>query len=89
MELEELRLCKHMKNVRSSQPCTLMNFCTEFSKAQVLKHGGNNGLLTLCESVNLYCCPPQVCKLCRIWGKNIVTVLQFFPYSTVKVNQKE
>ena len=25
-----------MKNVRSSQPCTSMNFCTEFSKAQVL-----------------------------------------------------
>ena len=25
-----------MKNIRSSQPCTSMNFCTEFSKAQVL-----------------------------------------------------
>ena len=24
-----------MKNVRSSQPCFSMNFCTEFSKAQV------------------------------------------------------
>ena len=28
-------LCKHMKNVRSSQPCFSINFCTEFSKAQV------------------------------------------------------
>ena len=36
MELKELnRLCKHMKNVRSSQPRISMNFCTEFSKAQV------------------------------------------------------
>ena len=36
IELRELNgLCKHMKNVRSSQPCILMNFCTEFSKAQV------------------------------------------------------
>ena len=25
-----------MKNVRSNQPCISMNFCTEFSKAQVL-----------------------------------------------------
>ena len=25
-----------MKNVRSSQPCISMNFCIEFSKAQVL-----------------------------------------------------
>ena len=32
MELKELNwLCKHMKNFRSSQPCTSMNFCTEFS----------------------------------------------------------
>ena len=31
MELKELIwLCKHMKNVRSSQPCTLMNFGTQF-----------------------------------------------------------
>ena len=37
MELEELNwLCKHMKNVRSSQPCTSLNFCTEFSKGEVL-----------------------------------------------------
>ena len=28
-------LCKHTKNVRSSQPCFSINFCTEFSKAQV------------------------------------------------------
>ena len=34
MELKELNwLCKHMKNVRSSQPCISMNFSTEFSKA--------------------------------------------------------
>ena len=38
MELKELNsLCKHMKNVRCSQPCISMNFCTEFSKAQVLQ----------------------------------------------------
>ena len=37
IELKEFNwLCKHVKNVRSSQPCILMNFCTEFSKAQVL-----------------------------------------------------
>ena len=37
MELKELNwLCKHMKNVKSSQPCTSMNFCTEFIKVQVL-----------------------------------------------------
>ena len=36
-ELKELnRLCKHIKNVRRSQPCILMNFCTKCSKAQVL-----------------------------------------------------
>ena len=36
MELKELNwLCKHMKNVRSSQPCFSMNICTEFSKTQV------------------------------------------------------
>ena len=29
-------LCKHMKIVRSRQPYISMNFCTEFSKAQVL-----------------------------------------------------
>ena len=28
-------LCKYMKNVRSSQPGVSVNFCTEFSKAQV------------------------------------------------------
>ena len=28
-------LCKHMKNIRSSQPCISMNFCNEFSKGQV------------------------------------------------------
>ena len=28
-------LCRHMKNVRSGQPCISINFCTEFSKAQV------------------------------------------------------
>ena len=39
MELKELNsLCKHMKNVRCSQPCISMNFCTEFSKAQVLPY---------------------------------------------------
>ena len=37
MELKELNwLCQHTKNVRSSQPCTSMNFCIEFSKAQIL-----------------------------------------------------
>ena len=37
MELKELNwLCKHMKNVRSCQPCISMNVCTEFSKAHVL-----------------------------------------------------
>ena len=36
MELKELNwLCKHMKKVRSSQPCISMNFCTEFRKARV------------------------------------------------------
>ena len=36
MELKELNCwCKHMKNVRSSQPFISTNFCTEFSKAQV------------------------------------------------------
>ena len=36
MELKELNwLCKHMKNVRSSQPFISMNF---FSKAQVLPY---------------------------------------------------
>ena len=36
MELKELNLlCKHMKIVRSSQPCISVNICTEFSKAQV------------------------------------------------------
>ena len=34
MELEELNsLCKHMKNVRSSQPCIQMNFCTKASSS--------------------------------------------------------
>ena len=37
MELKELNgFCKHTKNVRNSQPCISMNFCTKFSKAQVL-----------------------------------------------------
>ena len=37
MELKELNwLCKHIKNVRRSQPCISMNFCTKFSKGQVL-----------------------------------------------------
>ena len=37
MELKELNwLCKHMKNVRSRQPCILMNFC----KARVLRVRG-------------------------------------------------
>ena len=37
MELKELNwLCKHIKNVRPSQPCISMNFCTKFSKAHVL-----------------------------------------------------
>ena len=37
MELKELNwFCEHTKNVRSSQPCTSMKFCTEFSKAQIL-----------------------------------------------------
>ena len=48
MELKELNwLCKHMKNVRSSQPCISMNF---FSKEQVLS----------CEyrwNVKCRCCP--------------------------------
>ena len=36
MELKELNwMCKHIKNVTSSQPCISMNFCTEFSKGQV------------------------------------------------------
>ena len=36
MKLKELNwLCKHEKNVRSSQPCTSMNFNTKFSKAEV------------------------------------------------------
>ena len=34
MELKELWLCKHIKNVRSSQLCISMNICTEFSKVQ-------------------------------------------------------
>ena len=39
MELKELNLLgKHMKNVRSSQPCVSMNFCTEFSKKPVLPY---------------------------------------------------
>ena len=33
---ELIWLCKHMKNVRSSQACLSMIFCTEFGKAQVL-----------------------------------------------------
>ena len=28
-------MCKHMKNLISNQPCTSVNFCIEFSKAQV------------------------------------------------------
>ena len=36
MELKEIDGVNIMKNVRSSQPCISMNFCTEFSKAQVL-----------------------------------------------------
>ena len=37
MELKKLNWqCKHMKNVRSHQPCISKNFSTEFSKAQVL-----------------------------------------------------
>ena len=36
MELKELNwLCKHMKNVRSSQTYISMNFCSELSKEQV------------------------------------------------------
>ena len=36
IELKELNwLCKHVKNIRSDRPCISMNFCTEFSKAQV------------------------------------------------------
>ena len=32
IELKELNwLCKHMKNVRSSQPCISANFCNEFN----------------------------------------------------------
>ena len=34
MELKELDwLCKHMNNIRSSQPCMPINICTDFSKA--------------------------------------------------------
>ena len=29
-------LCELVKNVRNRQPCISMNFCTEFSKAEVL-----------------------------------------------------
>ena len=33
MELKELNwFCKHVRNVKSSQPYISMNFCTEFSK---------------------------------------------------------
>ena len=50
-------LCKHIKNVRSSQPYVSMNFCTEFTKAQIwallnqtkatnfTTHGGDISLL--------------------------------------------
>ena len=35
-ELKELNwLCKYMENVRSSQLCFSINFCTEFRKAQI------------------------------------------------------
>ena len=37
MELKEPD-CVNMKNVRSSQPCISMNFCTEFSKARKFFH---------------------------------------------------
>ena len=37
IELKELNSwCKHMKNVRSSQPCISKNFSTDSSKANVL-----------------------------------------------------
>ena len=42
IELKELNcLCKHTKNVRSSQSCISMNFYTELSKEKVLpcEHG--------------------------------------------------
>ena len=43
MELKELNsLSKHMKNVRSSQPCISMNFCIEFSKARCYKMFGKD-----------------------------------------------
>ena len=46
-ELKELNwLCKHMKNVSSSQPCISMNFFTEFSKVQVFPCEYHNRLLT-------------------------------------------
>ena len=33
MELKELNwLYNHMKNVKGSEPCISMNFCTKFSK---------------------------------------------------------
>ena len=36
MELKELNgFCKPMKNVRSSQPCILMNFWIEYSKVEI------------------------------------------------------
>ena len=36
IQVKELNwLCKHTKNVKSSQPCISMNFCTELSKEQV------------------------------------------------------
>ena len=38
-----------MKNVRSSQPCISMNFCTEFSKARKFFHVSNKNQAKFCR----------------------------------------
>ena len=66
MELKELNwLCKHMKNVRSSQPCISMNF---FRKAQVLPCEFWLNKIVMFRSSHQRCSitlPPEACNFIK------------------------
>ena len=65
MELKELnRLYKHVKNVRSSQPCISMNFCNEFNKSTISSTWVS---LTLKQFTALW---KNLCNLELLWFLN-------------------
>ena len=69
-----------VKNVRSSQPCTSMNFCTEFSEALVLSLDSPKDLVKIDKTKLKFWCKRFYILVMRFGHNADYAVLWVFPF---------